>query len=178
MLDIFQEHVFRLAGHSWKDRPEIKQSHARTGMALLKQFPRSHCLFLAVFVSGGFILPTLSVWHQVNNKSLNLCVIIALLVTKLWDCIATCRLQLSLYPKKLVLLHYPSWTQISVETQLVSDCFSTLIWTLASFFLFFVTLEELVAIFIITSGGGDFHCWTLMSAAGSCKQGHTLLWGH
>lgn len=99
-------------------------------------FPRSHCLFLAVFVSGGFILPTLSVWHQVNNKSLNLCVIIALLVTKLWDCIATCRLQLSLYPKKLVLLHYPSWTQISVETQLVSDCFSTLIWTLASFFYF------------------------------------------
>lgn len=34
------------------------------------------------------------------------------------------------------MLHYPSWTQISVETQLVSDCFSTLIWTLASFFYF------------------------------------------
>lgn len=48
--------MFRLAAHSWKDRPEIKEGRARTGPRL----PRSRCLFLTGFVSGGFFSPSLS----------------------------------------------------------------------------------------------------------------------
>ena len=43
----------------------LKWSTAVPGQAL---FPRSRCMFLAEFVSGGFFPPSLSYWHQVSVR--------------------------------------------------------------------------------------------------------------